>query len=169
MLDSDDHADVKSAPRKERTMSGIVVGVDGSANSKPALEWAIGEAAALHAPLTVLTVHEVSNSLWTGKPVVVPADEVQLAAAKAAATELVEKAVGNLGEAKPAYVVVLAVNGSAASELIAAAETADMLVVGARGGAQIGGLGAHAPIGSVSNKVLHHANCPVVVVPANSN
>jgi nucleotide-binding universal stress UspA family protein len=24
----------------------------------------------------------------------------------------------------------------------------------------------HVPLGSISNKVLHHAECPVVVVPA---
>jgi Universal stress protein family len=29
-----------------------------------------------------------------------------------------------------------------------------------------GGMGHHAPLGSISNKVLHRAECPVVVVPA---
>lgn len=147
-------------------MPGIVVGTDGSANARAALTWAVGEAAAHRAPLTVLTVHEISNSFWTGRPVVLPVDEDQLASARAAATELVDKAVSDLGEAKPASVTVLAVNGSAASELIDAANDADLLVLGARGGAQPGGIAAHAPIGSVSSKVLHHATCPVVVIPA---
>jgi nucleotide-binding universal stress UspA family protein len=147
-------------------MSGIVVGIDGSANARTALVWAAGEAAARHAPLTVLTVHEISHSLWSGRAVVLSADEDQLASAKAAATELTDKAISEIGEAKPATVTVRAVNGFAADELLAAANGADMLVLGARGGAQASGLAAHSPIGSVSNKVLHRATCPVVVIPA---
>jgi nucleotide-binding universal stress UspA family protein len=150
-------------------MPGIVVGVDGSANARSALHWAVSEAVTRSAPLTVLTVHEISHSLLTGRPVVLAADEDQLAAAKAAVTELVDKAVSALGETKPASVTVEAVNGSAASELIAAASEADLLVLGARGGAEPGGLAAHSPIGSVSNKVLHQAKCPVVVVPASGD
>ena len=50
-------------------MPGIVVGVDGSLNSERALDWAMKAAATRHAPLTVLTVHEVMKSYWTGKPV----------------------------------------------------------------------------------------------------
>ena len=146
-------------------MAGIVVGVDGSANARSALDWAVGEAATRGAALTVLTVHEISHSFLTGRPVVLGADEDQLVAAQAAARDLVDKAVGALGGATPASVVVRAVNGSAAGELIDATHDADLLVVGARGGAQAGGLAAHSPIGSVSNKVLHHAKCPVVVVP----
>jgi nucleotide-binding universal stress UspA family protein len=150
-------------------MPGIVVGVDGSANARYALEWAVGEAAARSAALTVVTVHEISHSFLTGRPVVLSADEDELAAAKTAATELVDKAVSALGAAKPTSVTVLAVNGSAAGELIAAASGADLLVLGARGGAQVGGMGAYSPIGSVSNKVLHQAKCPVVVVPASGD
>ncbi len=146
-------------------MPGIVVGVDGSANARSALAWAVGEAAARRAPLTVLTVHEISHSFLTGRPIVLAADEDQLIAAQAAAKELVDKAISGLGEAKPASVIVQAVNGSAASELIAAAAEADLIVLGARGGAQGGGMGGHGPIGSVSNKVLHQSKCPVVVVP----
>lgn len=146
-------------------MPGIVVGIDGSANARAALRWAVSEAAVRHAPLTVLTVHEVSHSIWTGRPVVVAADEDQLAAAKGAAVELTDKALTELGEARPASVSVTAVNGKAATELLNAAKDADMLVVGARGGAQASGLGAHSPIGSISNKLVHQATCPVVVIP----
>jgi nucleotide-binding universal stress UspA family protein len=63
-------------------------------------------------------------------------------------------------------VTVNAVNGFAATELIEASRDADLIIVGARGRAHVGGLAQHMPIGSVSNKVLHHAECPVVVVPA---
>jgi nucleotide-binding universal stress UspA family protein len=147
-------------------MPGIVVGVDGSANARPALEWAIQEGAAKNAPVTVLTVNEVAASFWTGNPITVPADEVLLETARKEATELADKLVADLGESRPASVTVKAVNGFAAEELIAASREADLLVVGARGGAHFhGGMASHSPIGSVSNKVLHHAECPVVVVP----
>lgn len=131
-------------------MPGIVVGIDESANSRSALAWAISEAAARGAELTVLTVQ----------------DKNQLAAAKAAATELTDKAAAELGEARPASITVAAVSGHAADELLAAAAGADMLVLGASGGAVAGGLAAHSPVGSVAGKVLHRAKCPVVVIPA---
>ena len=59
-------------------MPGIVVGVDGSANARFALEWAIKEGAIKNAPVTVVTVNEVAASFWTGNPITVPADEIRL-------------------------------------------------------------------------------------------
>ena len=53
-------------------MPGITVGVDGSHGAHQALEWAIKEAAVHDAPLTVLTVHEVAASGWTGNPIILP-------------------------------------------------------------------------------------------------
>jgi nucleotide-binding universal stress UspA family protein len=148
-------------------MPGIVVGVDGSANARYALEWAVSEAAVKNAPLTVLTVNEVAASFWTGQPITVPADQVLLETARKEATELTDKALADLGESRPSSVTVKAVNGFAADELIDASREADLLVVGARGGAHFhGGMASHSPIGSISNKVLHRAECPVVVVPA---
>jgi nucleotide-binding universal stress UspA family protein len=55
--------------RRRKEMPGIVVGIDGSHHSTRALEWALKEAAVQHAPLTVLTVHSVPASPWTGNPV----------------------------------------------------------------------------------------------------
>jgi len=147
-------------------MPGIVVGVDGSANARYALDWAVKEAAAKHEPLTVVTVNEVAASFWTHSPMTVPADAALLDKAEKAAEDLTEKAVADLGQSRPASVTVHAVNGFAADELISASKNADLLVVGARGGAQSGGLASHTPLGSISNKVLHHSECPVVVVPA---
>lgn len=59
-------------------MPGIVVGVDGSPNSERALDWAMKQAAAVQAPLTVIAVHEVPKSYWGNMPVIGQADEVQL-------------------------------------------------------------------------------------------
>jgi nucleotide-binding universal stress UspA family protein len=148
-------------------MPGIVVGVDGSANARYALEWAVSEAAVKNAPLTVLTVNEVAASFWSGQPITVPADAVLLETARKEATELTDKALAELGDSRPSSVTIKAVNGFAADELIDASREVDLLVVGARGGAHFhGGMASHSPIGSISNKVLHRAECPVVVVPA---
>lgn len=147
-------------------MPGIIVGVDGSANARRALEWAMREAAIRHAPLTVVTINEVAVSFWTHQPVAVPVDDALLKSLHEAATHLVDNTMNELGESRPAAVTVKAINGFPAAELIDASRDADLLVVGARGGPHSGGISQHTPLGSVSNKVLHHAECPIVVVPA---
>ena len=145
-------------------MPGIIVGVDGSANARYALEWAMREASIRNAPLTVLTVNEVAASFWSHSPIVLPADQALLAKAREAATELADKTANKWGESRRASVTVKAVNGFAADELISASRDGELLVVGAHGGAHGGGMAHYAPLGSISNKVLHHAECPVVVV-----
>lgn len=142
-------------------MAGIIVGVDGSHDAHRALEWAMKEAAIRHVPLTVVTVHEVAVSGWTGQPIILPMDQPEVDKARQAAEEAVAKAAAQLGESQPAAVTVRAVNGLAAQELIEASRDADLLVVGSRGG---GGF-ARLMLGSVSDKVARHAHCPVVVVP----
>ena len=144
-------------------MTGIVVGVDGSHHAHRALEWAMKEAALRGTPLTVLAVHEVAASYWTGNPIALPADEPDRQKAQQAAEEAAAKAATELGESRPPSVTVRAVNGFAAEELIAASRDADLLVVGSRGG---GGF-ASLLVGSVSSQMVHHAECPVVVVPKN--
>jgi len=142
-------------------MAGITVGIDGSDGARRALGWAMKEAAAHHAPLTVVTVHEVAASGWTGNPVILSPDEAAVEKARLAAEESVAKAAAQLGESQPPSVTVRAVNGFAARELIEASREADLLVVGSRGS---GGF-ARLMVGSVSDQVVHHAYCPVVVVP----
>jgi nucleotide-binding universal stress UspA family protein len=141
-------------------MPGITVGVDGSDHAQPALEWAVKEAGIRHAPLTVLTVHEVAISGWTGKPITYPVDQAEEEQARHVTEAAAVKAAAELGESKPASVTVRSVTGVAAKELINASGDADLIVVGMRGG---GGF-ASLVMGSVSSQVVHHAKCPVVVV-----
>lgn len=145
-------------------MPGITVGIDGSAHSTRALEWAIKEAAVRHAPLTVLTVHTVPMSGWTGNPITLPQDAEDQEKAQQAAEEMTLKATSQLGAAKPSSVTVRAISGFPAQELIGASRTADLMVVGSRGA---GGF-TRLMIGSVSSQVVHHAHCPVVVVSSES-
>jgi nucleotide-binding universal stress UspA family protein len=145
-------------------MPGITVGIDGSAHSTRALEWAIKEAAVRHAPVTVLTVHTVPMSGWTGNPITLPQDAEDQEKAQQAAEEMTLKATSQLGAAKPSSVTVRAISGFPAQELIEASRTADLMVVGSRGA---GGF-TRLMIGSVSSQVVHYAHCPVVVVPRES-
>jgi len=142
-------------------MPGITVGIDGSKNSQRALTWAAKEAAVRNCDLTALTVHEVAANYWTGNPMTLPVDVTLQDEAREAAEKATAEAVGQLGDAKPASVTVRAVSGFAAQELISASRDSDLLVLGARGG------GGFHPLsmGSISTQVVHHAQCPVVVVP----
>jgi nucleotide-binding universal stress UspA family protein len=141
-------------------MPGIIVGIDGSSHSVGALEWALNEAASRNARLTVLTVHSVAVSGWSGNPILAPGDAEDQEKARQAAEEMTLKVASQLGEAKPASITVRAIIGLPAEELIKASGDADLLVVGSRGA---GGF-AKLIMGSVSGQVVHHARCPVVVV-----
>src|SRR6202023_2712529 len=105
--------------------------VDGSPNSRRALDWAMRLAAALHDPLNVIAVHEVPKSYWGGIPVIGPADAPLLEELQRAAEEMTQKAASRLGDAGPASVSVHAVSGFVVKELVDASQNADLVVVGA--------------------------------------
>jgi nucleotide-binding universal stress UspA family protein len=142
-------------------MSGITVGVDGSHHGHRALDWAMREAVLRKVPLTVLAVHEVMASYWTGGPVTVPADAPALEKTREAVEQAVAEAAKELGAEQP-QVTVTAFNGFAAKALIEASADSDLVVVGNRGG---GGF-PRLSLGAVASQVVHHAHCPVVVVPS---
>ena len=141
----------------------IVVGVDGTEESAAALRWALEEADLRNAGIEA--VHA-----WSYAPVATPADAglVPLAwpdsneavdatreAAERVAREQVREIAGD--DSRVAHSVV---PGDAADVLIAAAEGAELLVVGNRGR----GAFAQALFGSTSARVSDKAHCPVVVV-----
>jgi nucleotide-binding universal stress UspA family protein len=142
-------------------MSGITVGVDGSHHAHKALDWAMTEAALRKLPLTVLTVNEVVAGFWTARPVPFPQDAARLDHIRQAAEEMVTKAAKELPGEQP-QTTIKAINGYPANELISASGECDLIVVGNRGG---GGF-PRLSLGAVASKVVHHAHCPVVVVPS---
>jgi nucleotide-binding universal stress UspA family protein len=81
--------------------------------------------------------------------------------ARMAVQQFVGEVATETGAAGP-DVTVSVVTGDVAEELVRASMGADMLVVGSRGS---GGF-TKLLMGSVSSQVTHHAECPVVVVPA---
>jgi nucleotide-binding universal stress UspA family protein len=144
-------------------MSGIVVGVDGSAHSRKALDWAAREAGIRHVVLTVLTVHQAVAG-YSGSVVDYPGDKALNDKNREAAQQETDEVLRALGDApRPQSITVLARNGFPTEEILNAAADADMVVVGSRGA---GGF-KQLLMGSVSSQIAHHAHCPVVVIPPN--
>jgi len=140
-----------------RTTDRIVVGVDGSKNSLAALNWALDFAA----PGTEIVVTWV----WDVSPLAVGADQFFFPEA----SDLARTSFAALiDEARPeatasnTILIDRFVEGSPRSTLLDTAESADMLVVGARGHGAVGA----ALLGSVSSWLVHHADRTMVVVPS---
>jgi nucleotide-binding universal stress UspA family protein len=142
-------------------MPGILVGIDGSANSQRALEWAAKEAALRHTSLTVLTVHQAVRGFWGGT-LHYAGDEDLVEKGRQAAQAETDKVVASLGDARPASVAVTATQGIPAEVILNAGADAEMIVLGSRGG---GGF-ARQLLGSVSGNVVQHAQVPVMILPS---
>jgi nucleotide-binding universal stress UspA family protein len=137
-------------------MSVIVVGVDGSEASRRALGWAVEEGRLRHA--TVRAVHAWQYPVadaWAGMPVNIY--DVLEESAKEQLASIVTEVAG----ANPEGVEQAVVLGAAAWALLDASRDAELLVVGSRGLGGFKGL----LLGSVSQQCVHHASCPVVVIP----
>ena len=78
-------------------MPGILVGIDGSDNSRKALEWAVREAGLRGTSLTVLGVHQVATNYWTGSPEKYAQDAPETEAVRQAAEDAVQKMVSQVG------------------------------------------------------------------------
>lgn len=140
-------------------MSQIVVGVDGSEESKAALRWAIQEARLRGC--AVRAVHAwLYPALFAPAPappaLAVPVEALREEAEQVLATAVAEAADG-AGDAEVQQTVA---EGPEASVLLDAARDADLLVVGSRGRGGFKGL----LLGSVSQQCAQHAPCPVVIV-----
>jgi nucleotide-binding universal stress UspA family protein len=124
----------------------VTVGVDGSPGGTAALAHAAAEAAVRDRPLLVVTA---------GAPGT--ADEVR------AAESLLARAVDEVRAAHPGLPVEgrLWRSDHAGTGLIEASRTSALVVVGSRGRGGFAGL----LLGSVSQALVHHAHCPVLVIP----
>ena len=133
----------------------IVVGVDGSEDGERALRWALETAQ--RRDLSILLVHGLDVGLSAADPYGGGYVLEQLQDAGRLALEAASKMCADAGiecESKlemgsPGYLLVEESRGAA------------MLVIGSRGHGGFVGL----LLGSVSNACVHHAHCPVVVVP----
>ena len=144
-------------------MGRIVVGVDGSEESVRGLRWARDEARLRDCALELVHTYPELELSYPQPDLVDSPDrgglptEAELARAK---TELLRDALTGVGGADEVEVTITVRTGSAAATLCEAAAGADLLVVGARGLGGFRGL----LLGSVSQQVVAHSPCPVVIV-----
>jgi len=139
-------------------MPMIVVGVDGSDESKAALRWALEEARLRNA--TVRAVYA-----WRDPYVLAPGfglpEDFEFDALRERAVETLDAVVAEVaGKTSHVPVEGVVAEGPAGSVLVQAAEGAELLVVGSRGHGGFVGL----LLGSVSQQCVTHAPCPVLVV-----
>jgi nucleotide-binding universal stress UspA family protein len=143
-------------------MDTIVVGVDGSECARDALARAASEAVLRGARLRVVCAWEVPPAVYAGG-FAPPIDEATFEGFRENAEDVVREAVAEVGRVQPSVPCEGdVVEGHPAEVLLQEARDASLIVVGNRGR---GGF-ASLLLGSVSQQVVHHAPCPVLVVRA---
>jgi nucleotide-binding universal stress UspA family protein len=144
------------------TKYGILVGVDGSAESRAAVSWAVGEATMRHEPITLVHVIQPVTVSW-------PIATEQAAVAKWQednARDVLIQARNDLtaamDQSRLVEVRTEVLISNVVHALVDASKDARMIVVGSHGKGAIG----RVALGSVSSGVVHHAHCPVAIVHA---
>jgi nucleotide-binding universal stress UspA family protein len=141
----------------------ILVGTDGSETASTAVRHAIGLAVDLRARLQIVSAYEpTADERLLLERTQVPADIEWTVNPRADVLDLLERAQSAAREAGVSEVETFARQGDAADAILDVAEErgADLIVVGNKGmtGAK------RFLLGSVPNKVSHHAPCSVLIV-----
>jgi nucleotide-binding universal stress UspA family protein len=140
-------------------LSKILVPVDGSENSFRALEQAIFLATKIQeAQITVLYIIEDLPSLYIYSPKII---EKLHADYKSEYTKILERCK-EIAKKSGININTVLLEGDPASKIIgySGMEKLDLIILGSRGMGKF----KEVIIGSVSNKVLHHAKCSVMLV-----
>lgn len=132
-----------------------MVGVDGSGPSESALEFAFEHASVHGVPVEVLLC-------WPPDPLTAMSWRLPQPAPGHAEALVSEIASGWREKFPDVEARASVVRDRPAAGLVAAATAQDLLVVGRHGRHVVPG----ATLGSTSMGVLHHATCPVAVVPS---
>lgn len=142
---------------------GVLVGVDGSAASKAAVQWAVRDAALHNRAITLVhVVVPVVHTAAVSPEFAFPAEYFRWQEDTAA--ELLADARAAIedssDEAKSLTVHSVVLHGGAVATLVDLSKDSDMVVIGSRGQ----GAFSRALLGSVSTGLIHHAHCPVAVI-----
>jgi nucleotide-binding universal stress UspA family protein len=138
----------------------VVVGVDGSPSSRAALRWAVNQAALTGGTVDAVMAQQAPENDVIGgfgqTPVEVDDQAVITTAAQRALDTIISEEVKADDRSR---VRARIFNGHPATALVQASDGAELVVVGQRG------LGSftRSLLGSVSEQVVHHANCPVLI------
>ncbi|URN03050.1 universal stress protein [Actinomadura madurae] len=137
----------REAPYPADAPARIVVGVEGRPGESAMLGWAFEEAASRGAG--ILALHAVGGDLGSPRRRVI--EDMELS-----------ESLAGLREHQPDVQVEELVSDRTASQaLVEASRTAALVVVGAARRTSLIGMA----LGRVNHAVLHHASCPVVVMP----
>jgi nucleotide-binding universal stress UspA family protein len=148
-------AESPEPPGDDATQGAVVLGYDGSVSANRAAAFAFRHAAATGTRVVVVTSRRGAPDQLTP---VDPNDAIP-----GSDTASFHAPLLLVADAHPQVPVTFrAGGGHAAPTLLSASEGAALLVVGSRGRGGFAGL----VLGSVSQKVLAHARCPVAFVPA---
>jgi nucleotide-binding universal stress UspA family protein len=141
-------------------MDTIVVGVDGSEHAGLALRFAVDEATLRGARLRIVAAWDIAPAVYSGG--FAPGfDQETVDAFRDTAETVVREALAEAKRLQPALDLEGRTReGQAAEVLLEEANDALLLVVGNRGR---GGF-ASLLLGSVSQQLVHHSPCPVLVV-----
>jgi nucleotide-binding universal stress UspA family protein len=135
----------------------IVVGVDESESSRRALAWAAKEALRRGSTLEVVTTW--SWDAVEGAPLAAVDPEAMSEIAEGTQKDAIATILAPM-DPRPAYARIV-VQASPAAALVEASKTADLLVVGTHGRGPV----RTFLLGSVSQAVIRHSACPVVIMP----
>jgi nucleotide-binding universal stress UspA family protein len=132
----------------------ILIAVDGSPYSEPAVSTTVELATKFHSQVFVLHVREHEVGRAGAFPMETPDEAVQLV--NQTVKSLTEKGIAATGQ------VHWAISGQAAKDIVETAKTEayDLIVMGSRGLSDFAGLF----VGSVTHKVIQLAHIPVLVV-----
>lgn len=144
------------------THHGIIVGVDGSAESKVAVDWAARQAAMHHESLTI--VHALNPPAVVAFPEI-PMPSGYLEWQQEEGRVLLEQLIPVAQEAASSasqsiQITAEMVSGPVVPALVNLSKEAKLVVVGNRGRGAV----ARLVLGSVSTGLVHHSHCPVAVI-----
>jgi nucleotide-binding universal stress UspA family protein len=135
----------------------VIVGIDGSAESRAALRWALRYARRTGSRVEAVAAWQFPPPLLGATDVMLTADDIQ-----AAARRWLDEAAAGAGVHPDGGLQLLAVHGDPFDVLLERAGNAALIVLGNKGRGSI----AAAVLGSVAQRCVQHARCPVVLVPA---
>jgi nucleotide-binding universal stress UspA family protein len=133
----------------------ILIPTDGSDNTKPAIYYALNLANKTGANVAAICVNDTSNYAVASNDAISDADSIPFIASKNAVDYVVEQGRGMGLDVTPSVV-----NGLPAKEIVEISKEYDLIVMGTVGRTGI----VHMLLGSVAEKVVRLASCPVLVV-----
>ena len=146
------------------THRGILVGVDGSSASTVAVEWAARDAVIRNVPLTLVNVLDPPMATTVrGFPMPMPPEYMQWQQdeGRKVLNDTVKTVEDRTRQIGPLDVSSELMIGPPVPTLVELSKDAAMVVVGSHGRGAL----ARRLFGSVSTGLVHHAHCPVAVIP----